>query len=156
MTAMQKWSHLLRGNTFPPPPPSVSASESESEYTTLLAQLTTDNHALAKALTERALRTPLVFDSPSVNLDVSGVALSFLPCPQAEDGENDILALRARLFSTLASHGVSPHMRYALPSAHITVARFVDGLEEGMDKEEWVRVVEGVNEELGRWGVWIG
>ena len=41
--------------------------------------------------------------------------------------------------------------------AHLfeAIARFLDGLEQNLDREAWVRTIEGINKELGEWkGEW--
>ena len=94
---------------------------------------------------------PLItLDTPMLNYDISGIALSFLP------SSNELIELRARAWDVIAHAGVIAKMRYALPSAHITVGRFVKrGSGLGVERAEWVRLLDVINDVLRGWeGKW--
>lgn len=87
---------------------------------------------------------------PQISFDLSGVALSFVPWPWEEatllpgppdqgvprvSGPRNLLGfkkqltihhLRRELFQSITRHGVTVASRYRDPTAHITLARFVD------------------------------
>ncbi|KAJ6083712.1 hypothetical protein N7467_007847 [Penicillium canescens] len=77
---------------------------------------------------------------PIVSIDTSAIALSFLPAAGEEEispysGKDDTFTyhhLRRDLYDLVTRSGCSIAARYTLPSAHITIARFVrtDGSQE--------------------------
>jgi len=114
--------------------------------------------------------------------DAAAVALSILPAADQPGDEYTYHHLRSSLWdlSSITSElnrqktsvdetrGVEINTRYIVPSAHLTIARFVtakdttvDGMEEGsVDGEkmrEWVEVIEQVNDWLERehWGAGV-
>ncbi|KAF7798307.1 hypothetical protein EIP86_009528 [Pleurotus ostreatoroseus] len=108
-----------------------------------------------------AAKTAPALDTPTLNVDLSGIALSFLPAASnAGEGTRapSILDLRAAMWDTAARAGVLAAPRYALPSAHVTVGRFVShkgGEGPGMERKAWVRLLDEINGELEGWkGVW--
>jgi hypothetical protein len=103
---------------------------------------------------------------PLLSYDSQALALSFLPAageprtttsptsnqsdPERTD-ESDAYTyhhLRRDLFAQATSAGVKVGSRYVVPSAHLTIARFVR--EQKFDLEAFVGVIEGVNEWLVR------
>ncbi|TRM60735.1 RNA ligase/cyclic nucleotide phosphodiesterase [Schizophyllum amplum] len=68
---------------------------------------------------------------PRLNFDFGGLALSFVPDELQDVREGDIAStqtyhhLRRDLYALSLSVGVLPQSRYTLPSAHITIARFI-------------------------------
>lgn len=131
-------------------------------------------HDQAQASSPRRVR--LV--KPMLTYDAAAVALSFLPAagePGEEGGSDDYgyHHLRASLWDLSSesskvnrgksgddeTRGVEINTRYIVPSAHLTIARFVtardttmDGTEEGqVDGEKiraWVQAIEECNEWL--------
>lgn len=110
---------------------------------------------------------------PVLTYDAAAVALSFLPAADQLGDEYSYHHLRSSLWdlSSVTSklnrgkvesdetRGVEINTRYIVPSAHLTIARFVaardttvDATEEGkVDPEKirkWVEVIEEVNEWL--------
>ncbi|KAI5894755.1 uncharacterized protein SCHCODRAFT_02534933 [Schizophyllum commune H4-8] len=103
---------------------------------------------------------------PRLNADLGGLALSFLPeargtCQDAEDAPYTYLHMRRDLYALAGGAGVTPQARYAAPSAHITLARFVSEedfvalagpeAEREPAKEKaakFLRLVDTINEEL--------
>ncbi|KAH8425589.1 uncharacterized protein LDX57_003338 [Aspergillus melleus] len=102
-------------------------------------------------------RTRLI--NPIVSYDASAMALSFVT---AADNEYTYHHLRRDLCNSVAATGISPASRYVVPSAHITIARFItqEGFlregsgtdaERGVDGErvaELVERIEQINEKL--------
>ncbi|RPA78054.1 hypothetical protein BJ508DRAFT_416690 [Ascobolus immersus RN42] len=82
--------------------------------------------------------------APLLSFDAAAMAISFLPSP-AKNDKYTYHHLRRDLYGLCRDAGVEVDSRYVLPSAHITVARFVEneGLKGKM--EEWMREVEGIN-----------
>ena len=108
--------------------------------------------------------------APRVSYDAHALALSFLPVPlpcTPEDrggSGHTYHHLRRDIHALLREHApdVRVRSRYAVPSAHLTIARFVGGCGsgEGIDGgggarllQRVVAAVDGVNEELER-GLW--
>lgn len=112
---------------------------------------------------------------PMLTYDAAAVALSFLPAASQPGDKFTYHHLRSALWdlSSITSklnrgkgnddetRGVEINTRYIVPSAHLTIARFVtakdttvDGTEDGgVDVEKmrkWVEVIEQVNESLER------
>lgn len=104
-------------------------------------------------------RTRLI--KPMISYDASAMALSFVP---AQDDAYTYHHLRRDLYNSVAATGVSPDSRYVVPSAHITIARFItqDGfLVEGsgtdagaVDRQRvaaLVERIERINEKLQKY-----
>jgi hypothetical protein len=101
---------------------------------------------------------------PLLSYDSQALALSFLPAagesrmsssslsdPDRKLPNSDTYTyhhLRRDLFTQATSAGVKVGSRYVVPSAHLTIARFVR--EQDFDVEGFVKVIEGVNEWLVR------
>jgi hypothetical protein len=100
---------------------------------------------------------------PVVNLDHVAMALSFVPA--ALSGEPDRYTyhhLRRDLFSIAAGTGVTIGSRYFVPSAHVTIARFItqDGFlktkadtDTAQGQVDPARVLELVDcvDDINRW-----
>lgn len=105
---------------------------------------------------------------PLLCIDTSAFALSFVPAAgervlattgaamSATDDDNDATEVECRdaytyhhlrrdVFALVADAGVAPAPRYQVPSAHITLGRFV-GAETKIAKHDAQRVVQAVNE----------
>jgi len=112
---------------------------------------------------------------PMLTYDAAAVALSFLPAANQPGDEFTYHHLRSSLWdlSSITSklnrekanddetRGVEINTRYIVPSAHLTIARFVtakdttvDGKVDVEKMRKWVEVIEQVNEWLEReyWG----
>ena len=103
---------------------------------------------------------------PLLSYDSQALALSFLPAageprttssssssnlsdPERKLPDSDAYTyhhLRRELFAQATSAGVKVGSRYVVPSAHLTIARFVKA--QDFDVEAFVKVIEGVNEWL--------
>ncbi|KAJ5143180.1 Ribosomal protein L44e [Penicillium bovifimosum] len=108
---------------------------------------------------------------PVISYDTSAIALSFVPAAGEEDlneysGKDDQFTyhhLRSDLYDIVTGSGCDIAARYTVPSAHITIARFVtpSGLEDGKDSPKEARKkalqlideIEELNQEL-RSNVW--
>ncbi|KOS20308.1 hypothetical protein ESCO_006136 [Escovopsis weberi] len=104
---------------------------------------------------------------PMVSYDLSAFALSFVPAsgervasaaPAAPDAvkkkglvvEGDGYTyhhLRRDVFDRVQAAGLDVTSRYQVPSAHITLGRYLveDGHDTPEKREEWVRAIDGVN-----------
>ena len=113
----------------------------------------------------RAHPTRLV--RPRLNIDLGGLALSFVPEARGNEGVAAVapytyLHMRRDLYALAGEAGITPQARYAVPSAHITLARFVseedftapaqhekEKVAAGEKVAEFVSLVDAINEELG-------
>lgn len=90
---------------------------------------------------------------PMLNLDSAGLALSFEPAAQEVAHRYTYHHLRRDVFSIVAAAGVDIGSRYFVPSAHVTIARFMtqDGVlqtagnKDGHDEVDHLRVREFVD-----------
>lgn len=92
---------------------------------------------------------------PLIGYDASALALSFIPAASDEDTYS-YHHLRRDVFA-LASEKVEIESRYIVPSAHLTIGRFIDpsdfapdGESDGIDPSKVVELVE-VIEEINTW-----
>lgn len=154
----------------------ISHSKTPTQISDLVSPLRPHAAQLADyTLTHRARLV-----KPLVTYDLSGVALSFLPAageavlspaPSAagsrvSDGEvvsgdgYTYQRLRHELSSALSDAGVEVEARYQVPSAHVTLARYLSRSdhETPAQREAWVRAVEDLNGWLERqvWDVTNG
>ncbi|KAI4091967.1 MAG: hypothetical protein LQ344_003785 [Seirophora lacunosa] len=92
---------------------------------------------------------------PQLSYDTAAIALSFVPAA-GEDDAYSYHHLRRDLFDLARATGVQVASRYVVPSAHLTVARFVgqedvSGSEGEVDRgkvERLVECIEGINADL--------
>lgn len=111
---------------------------------------------------DRILRAPSrgsILVKPILSYDQSALALSFIPaCPddglfdldEPEDYEYTYHHLRRDLDLETERAGVQVMSRYQLPSAHVTIARFVGPFGCSMDK--WFSTIDSINTELDLMG----
>lgn len=100
---------------------------------------------------------------PAIGYDAAAIALSFLPAA----GESSSLKsepsdsytyhhLRRDLYDACEATGVGVASRYVLPSAHLTIARFVDqDVYRDGKVEELLKCFEAINEDLQK-TTWAG
>ena len=97
---------------------------------------------------------------PMLSYDAQALALSFLPAA----GEGDMSSekhtytyhhLRRDLFTKIQANGVKVVSRYVIPSAHLTVARFItkqdfetDGNFDQTKMERFIATIDGINDWL--------
>lgn len=86
---------------------------------------------------------------PQLNFDKMGIALNFLPLNEPPYTYHH---LRSDMHALALESGVSIDMCYTAPSAHVTLGRFVGNafFDSKGAREEFVKVVQGVNDELRR------
>lgn len=98
---------------------------------------------------------------PTISFDAQALALSFLPAAGEEGGEANDDAytyhhLRRDLFALASETGVEVASRYVVPSAHLTIGRFIessdfeteDGEVDGGKVAKMVEAIEEINEWL--------
>jgi hypothetical protein len=90
---------------------------------------------------------------PVISFDAQALALSFLPAAgeggrSLEDDGYSYHHLRRDLFTQAAAGGVKVGSRYVVPSAHLTIARFIKA--QDFEMEALMRVVGELNEWLER------
>lgn len=100
---------------------------------------------------------------PIISYDLSAIALSFLPAagekeigPQYHDessskgDEYTYHHLRRDVYDLLQTTGVEIDSRYVLPSAHITLGRYLTQQDHDTEekRESWVRTIEDINKWL--------
>ncbi|ROT41210.1 hypothetical protein SODALDRAFT_307810 [Sodiomyces alkalinus F11] len=83
---------------------------------------------------------------PMISYDLSAFAVSFLPA----DGGGDAYTyhhLRRDVFDLARSTGVAIESRYQVPSAHITLGRFLTDEDHRTpeQREAWVRAIDDIN-----------
>lgn len=96
--------------------------------------------------------------NPVVSYDAQALALSFLPAAgePGQAGHDDAYTyhhLRRDLFTQVSATGVKVASRYVIPSAHLTIGRFItksdfEGADGGFDRtkiEELVAKIEEIN-----------
>ena len=154
----------------------ISHSKTPSQISDLVSPLRP--HAAKLADYTLTHRTRLV--NPLVTYDSFGVALSFLPAagepvlsPASSTAgsrvnDQEVVGgdgytyhhLRHELSSALADAGVSVEARYQVPSAHITLARYLScqDHETPAQRESWVHAIQNLNSWLEQqtWGVTNG
>jgi hypothetical protein len=84
--------------------------------------------------------------APLLSFDAAAMAISFLPSPSPSD-KYTYHHLRRDIYGLCKETGVDVDSRYVLPSAHITVARFVEkeGLKGKERMKEWMDEIEKIN-----------
>lgn len=106
---------------------------------------------------------------PIISYDLSAIAVSFLPAageralcpvqPDAQDGEESAPPdgdeytyhhLRRDVFDLLQATGVEIDSRYVLPSAHITLGRYLTQYDHDTreKREAWVQTIDEINKWL--------
>lgn len=114
----------------------------------------------AETITDYTLNHRARVVKPLVNFDAQAFALSWLPAGgepgRTEEGDKYTYHhLRRDLFTLATNAGVKVASRYVIPSAHLTIARFIQtaDFEDGdgkLDKGKVQQLVEKV-EEINEW-----
>jgi hypothetical protein len=101
---------------------------------------------------------------PLLSFDAAALAVSFVPaCGKRGDGYT-YHHLRRDVYAMSKEAGVGVTSRYVVPSAHVTIARFVTAENHeleggGVDREKmkgWMELVWRINEEIAEWdGEWV-
>ncbi|EMF12733.1 uncharacterized protein SEPMUDRAFT_85991 [Sphaerulina musiva SO2202] len=109
----------------------VTHSLTEPEIDALVEQI----RPHAEAITDYTFNHRCRLVKPMVSFDAQALALSWLPAasePSKElprEGQNDSYTyhhLRRDLFNLVSASGVKIASRYVIPSAHLTIGRFID------------------------------
>ena len=92
---------------------------------------------------------------PMIGFDASALALSFVPAASAEGDEFSYHHLRRDVYEIVSGAGVKVDSRYVVPSAHLTIGRFITrddfaGEDGQVDREKMSKFV-GKIEEVNRW-----
>lgn len=139
----------------------ITHSRTAPEVATLLTQL---SFKIAE-ITDYTLTHRARLLKPKLSFDASGVALSFVPAAgeyshdgrTLEDDKYSYHHLRRDVYVLAASTGLPILSRYSIPSAHVTIGRFVmrgDLETQGqVDQEKvrrWVQKIKEINEWLER------
>lgn len=99
---------------------------------------------------------------PLLSFDAAALAVSFVPAAEREEDAYTYHHLRRDFYAMSKEAGVGVTSRYIVPSAHITIARFVTSKdhEEGgavdlKKMERWMDKVIEINREIDSWdGDW--
>lgn len=95
---------------------------------------------------------------PLLSFDCAALAISFVPEAASAESHYTYHHLRRDFYQAAVDCGVAIGSRYTVPSAHVTVARFVTagGVEcwDPRRREEWVRGIERINAWIER--EWTG
>ncbi|TFK50984.1 hypothetical protein OE88DRAFT_201537 [Heliocybe sulcata] len=97
-------------------------------------------------------KAPVLLDTPMLSFFENAIAITFLPSLSTHDGYTYLHYRRDLLNQAAAVEDpeLAIHMRYALPSAHITIARFTEPLSSKNKGRAWVDVLEMLNREVVR------
>lgn len=141
----------------------MATSRTRDEIEALATELLQNGTAtkLVNYIADRDCQIRLV--KPLLSCDASAIALSFLPAagePTAattEKGKQDDACsyhhLRQGLADTVLESGTGLAARYVVPSAHVTIARFVskEGVQLEVNRDQvsaLVKVIEDINKTL--------
>ena len=112
-------------------------------------------------ITDYTLEHRVRLIKPVIGFDASGLALCFLPAagesPSAgrktEDDDYTYQHLRKELYDIVTDTGLQVDSRYVVPSAHLTIARFIDSKDftsasNGcpVDREKEKRLLDKIDE----------
>lgn len=130
----------------------ITHSRMEAEIDALESQLSSKVREIVNWTFDHRAR--LV--KPLLGYDSSAVALTFVSAAGKERDAYGYHHLRRDIYDLCTSTGVPITSRYTVPSAHLTVARFVcqkdfvsgDGRIDSKKVRRWVEALEGMNEWL--------
>ncbi|KAJ3383812.1 transport between ER and Golgi ATPase protein [Entophlyctis sp. JEL0112] len=130
----------------------VTHSRTPQDVAAIVAQLGAPAVAQIVGL-PRTRPTRLV--KPLLGFDASAIAISFVPAPDAPYSYHH---LRRDVFALVAASAAPIDSRYVVPSAHLTIARFIrddefrgaDGAIDSAKVHAFVNAIEAVNEWLIR------
>ena len=144
---------VLRPGQWFAPPSSLHITLLEITHSTPASTLSTllSSRVLLETIQSLATYTsshPSALHFPLLNLDATALSLSFLPSPLSHDSET-YHHLRESLFELYTAPDAYPTLnaRYVVPSAHITLGRFLKPLDAGA-VYRLVREVEKIKEWL--------
>lgn len=86
---------------------------------------------------------------PVISYDLSAMALSFVPAAEGNDGYT-YHHLRRDLFEAVKKTGVEIGSRYVVPSAHITLGRYLSQEDHATApaRQNWIQAIEEINKWL--------
>jgi hypothetical protein len=102
----------------------ITHSRQEYEISERIAQL----QPCLQEITDYTLRHRCKLVKPMLSFDASAMALSFVPAASSQEEEHNYTYhhLRRDIYGICTDAGVEVDSRYVLPSAHLTIARFVN------------------------------
>ncbi|KXT02104.1 hypothetical protein AC578_6667 [Pseudocercospora eumusae] len=105
----------------------------------------------AEAITGYTSKHPSRLVRPMVSYDAQALALSWLPATGKESDDYTYHHLRRDLFTLASKTGVKVASRYVIPSAHLTIGRFItkEDTPDG-DHQTMARLVQKI-EEINAW-----
>ncbi|KZV68240.1 hypothetical protein PENSPDRAFT_634639 [Peniophora sp. CONT] len=93
---------------------------------------------------------------PTISCDTGSLVLKFLPMAETKD-DYTYHHLRRDIFDRVSETGLVMKPRYVVPSAHLTVARFIDNVDFETDghtdenkMKEWWGLIDRINARLER------
>lgn len=98
---------------------------------------------LVKSATDFALNHRTTLLKPKLCYDDGALTLTFVPAVE----DYTYLHLRRDLFNLFLEAGVKMESRYAMPSAHLTIGRFVSPAEKNSPSavKKWVELLDEIN-----------
>ena len=94
---------------------------------------------------------------PFLSFDKAGLAVSFLSIEGGRDRSYTYHHLRRDLWGMLRRRGIEASSRYLVPSAHLTVGRFIGVEPVGIgsvakEMKKWIKVIDEINDWLEKYG----
>lgn len=94
---------------------------------------------------------------PFLSFDKAALAVSFLPIEGGGDRDYTYHHLRGDLWGMLRKRGIDVSSRYIVPSAHLTVGRFIETGPAGTgsvakEMERWIKAIDEINDWLEKNG----
>ncbi|KAK6438709.1 hypothetical protein LTR95_005084 [Oleoguttula sp. CCFEE 5521] len=136
----------------------VTHSRTEQEITSLVKQLSSAAHDIADYTNDHRAR----LIKPVISFDAQALALSFLPASGEDGDQYSYHHLRRDVFNKVQAAGVEVESRYVVPSAHLTIGRFItktdfeiDGNVDHAKVAKLVETIESINAWLVR-EIWSG
>ncbi|KAG8623589.1 hypothetical protein KVT40_008565 [Elsinoe batatas] len=133
----------------------ITHSLTEPEITDLVSRL----KPVARKVVDYTLDHRARIIKPKITYDAQAMALSFLPAAgegrSAEDDKFTYHHLRKELWSVCTEAGVKVESRYVVPSAHLTIGRFIFADEfkksDGTFDHDRMRKLVEVIEQTNKW-----
>nr|OQO22735.1 hypothetical protein B0A51_14629 [Rachicladosporium sp. CCFEE 5018] len=128
----------------------VTHSRTATEIDSLVKQLSPSAHDIADCTHDHRAR----LIRPMISFDAQALAVSFLPASGDDDDQYSYHHLRRDVFNKVQAAGVKVESRYVVPSAHLTVGRFVTKqdfeVDGKVDHEKVAKLVETI-ESINAW-----
>ncbi|KAF2747170.1 hypothetical protein M011DRAFT_468057 [Sporormia fimetaria CBS 119925] len=133
----------------------VTHSRTSPEIATLLSTL----QPSLKRICDYPSTHPTRLTKPLISFDASALALSFVPealPSEAHDGVQTYHHLRRSIYNLCTEASIPVDSRYVVPSAHLTIARFIsandfqgeDGGHDGVKMAAFIQKIEELNQWL--------